>query len=60
MDPGGGAVRAASRLLHRPHGPGLSRDPVAPRRTGAYRTMIGFVLFAVIAAVVDWSRFKWA
>jgi hypothetical protein len=30
------------------------------RRTGAYRTMIGFALFAVIAAVVDWSRFRWA
>jgi hypothetical protein len=43
-----------------PHGPGLSRQPVAGRRAGAYRTMIGFPLFAVIAAVVDWSRFRCA
>jgi hypothetical protein len=30
------------------------------RPMGAYRTMIDLVLFAVIAAVVDWSVFRWA
>jgi hypothetical protein len=33
---------------------------VAAHRAGAYWTMYGFPLFAVIAAVVDWSRFRWA
>jgi hypothetical protein len=38
------------------HDPGL---PGPPQRR-AYGMMIGFPLFAVIALIVDWSRFRWA
>lgn len=60
MDPGARAARGQTLGESAARGPTLSPEPVAARRSGAYRTMIGFVLFAVIAAVVDLSRFRWA
>ena len=61
MHPGARAVRGRPLTESAlPHGPRLSRKRVAVQRTGAYRTMIGLDLLAVMAAVVDWSVFRWA
>jgi hypothetical protein len=60
MDPGAGAVWRDS--LAESFARTAQGCPVGLRRAAeaAYRTMIGFRLFAVIASVVDWSRFRWA
>ena len=50
-----GRAPADSGRARRPHDPGL---PATRGDAGTYWMMSCFPLFVVIAAVVDWSRFR--